>query len=146
MVRFRVFTGMAIMGIAFLVGTGASQDTKTTKAYLPPGWKALGLSKEQSLDISKIHSTYKAKIKALEDQIKDEKTKEKQEMVKILRACKTFCVSAFGSGYCISVSGAAWEPILEEDRKMVQRRFPALDRHRPTLRGLVDGHVNQLDG
>jgi DnaJ-domain-containing protein 1 len=75
---------MAIMGIAFLVGTGASQDTKTTKAYLPPGWKALGLSKEQSLDISKIHSTYKAKIKALEDQIKDEKTKEKQEMVKIL--------------------------------------------------------------
>ena len=86
--RVSVFVGMAIVGMAFLVGTGASQDTKKdsakTKAYLPPGWKALGLSKDQTSEISKIHGTYKGKIKALEDQIQDMKLQEKQEMVKLL--------------------------------------------------------------
>jgi Spy/CpxP family protein refolding chaperone len=87
--RLSVFVGMAILGTAFLVGTGASQDAKKdpppkTKAYLPPGWKALGLSKEQTFEISKIHGTYKGKIKMLEDQIQEIKTQEKQDMVKLL--------------------------------------------------------------
>src|SRR5437660_338077 len=88
MLRLSSVVGMAVLGMAMLVGTGASQDAKKdptkTKAYLPPGWKELGLSKEQSFEISKIHATYKSKIKALEEQIKDAKAHERQEMVKLL--------------------------------------------------------------
>lgn len=87
MYRFSAFVGTAILGMAFVVGTGSSQDTKKdtkTKSYLPPGWKNLGLSKEQTSEISKIHGTYKTKIKSLEEQIQDLKVQEKQEMVKLL--------------------------------------------------------------
>jgi hypothetical protein len=88
MVRTSALVGMAVLGLAILVGTGTSQDAKKdpvkTKAYLPPGWKALGLTKEQSLEVSKIHGNYKTKIKALEDQIMEAKSQERQEMVKLL--------------------------------------------------------------
>lgn len=90
MVRFSTFVGMAILGLAFLVGTGASQDAKKdppkTKGQLPPGWKDLGLSNEQKLEVYKIQGKFKAKIKALEDQIKEVRAEEKQEMVKVLTA------------------------------------------------------------
>jgi Spy/CpxP family protein refolding chaperone len=85
MYRLSVFVGAVILATAFLVSTGASQDAKTkTKAYLPPGWKSLGLSKEQAFEIAKIHNNYKSKIKALDDQIQEMKVQEKQEMVKLL--------------------------------------------------------------
>ena len=78
--RLTAVVGMAFLGMAVLVGSGASQDAKKdsakTKAYLPPGWKDLGLSKEQSFEISKIHANYKSKVKALEDQIKETKSHE----------------------------------------------------------------------
>ena len=85
MFRLSAVVGLAILGTAFVVGTGASQDVKKdkdavkTKAYLPPGWKALGLSKDQTSEISKIHGAYKGKIKALEDQIQDIKTQEAED-------------------------------------------------------------------
>jgi Spy/CpxP family protein refolding chaperone len=90
MFRLSAVLGMAILGTALLVGTGASQDTgKTpskTKSYLPTGWKDLGLSKEQGFEISKIHAKYKDKVKVLEEEIKAAKVLEKQEMVKLLTA------------------------------------------------------------
>jgi len=88
MVRLSSLVGMAVLGMAFMVGTGASQDAKKdpakTKSYLPTGWKELGLTKAQVLDVGKIHENYKSKIKALEDQIKEVKHQERQEMVKLL--------------------------------------------------------------
>jgi Spy/CpxP family protein refolding chaperone len=90
MFRASALLGTALMGVAFVVGTGASQDTgKTTtkvKTSLPTGWKDLGLTKEQVFEISKIRANYKAKLKLLDDQIKEAKSHEKQEMVKVLTA------------------------------------------------------------
>jgi hypothetical protein len=88
MFRVSAVLGAAILGMACLVGTSVSQDAKKdppkTKGYLPPGWKALGLSKDQSSEISKIHGTYKSKIAALQEQIDGLKIQERQEMVKLL--------------------------------------------------------------
>ncbi len=93
MFRCSTFAGMVILGMAVLVGTGSSQDAKKgdappakTKTYLPPGWKDLALTKEQQVKVSEIHGVYKAKVKLLEDQIKETKGQERQEMVKILTA------------------------------------------------------------
>ncbi len=90
MFRASAVVGIAVLGLAFVVGTGNSQDKDKTsakvKTSLPTGWKDLGLSKEQVFEISKIRANYKTKIKQLEDQIKDAKTHEKQEMVKLLTA------------------------------------------------------------
>jgi hypothetical protein len=90
MYRMSVFVGTAMLGMAFLVGTGASQDakkdTKAKTSYVPAGWKALGLSKDQTAEFAKIHNNYKSKIKDLEDKILEFKTQEKQEMVKLLTA------------------------------------------------------------
>jgi Spy/CpxP family protein refolding chaperone len=86
--RLSTLVGMAIFGMALLVGTGTSQDAKKDpekiKGQLPPGWKGLGLSKDQVLEIYKVQTKFKAKIKALEDQIKEAKSEEKQAMVKVL--------------------------------------------------------------
>jgi hypothetical protein len=88
MFRFSAFIGAAILGMAFLVGSGASQDakkeTKAKTSYVPAGWKVLGLSKDQTAEFAKIHNSYKGKIKDLEDKILEAKTQEKQEMVKLL--------------------------------------------------------------
>ena len=88
MYRFSAFMGIAILGMAFLVGTGTSQDAKkdakAKTSYVPAGWKVLGLSKDQTAEFAKIHTTYKGKIKDLEDKILETKSQEKQEMVKLL--------------------------------------------------------------
>ena len=49
------------------------------------------------------------------------------------RACKFFCVSWVGRGVCFSVFAAWRQAVLEHDREVVQRCFPAHDRHRPPL-------------
>src|SRR5262249_20682039 len=87
MFRTSVFVGMAIIGMAFLVGSGTSQDKKDAKAkasYTPAGWKALNLTKEQTAEFAKIHNNFKSKIQALEAQIQEAKSQEKTEMVKLL--------------------------------------------------------------
>lgn len=88
MFRASALLGTAILGVAFLVGSGSSQDNAKSsgkaRTYLPVGWKALGLSQEQTSKISTIHANYKAKMKELEDQIKDMKSKERKEMVTVL--------------------------------------------------------------
>src|SRR5262245_28784967 len=88
MLRLSALVGMAILGTAFLVGTGTSQDakkdTKAKTSYVPAGWKSLGLSKEQTAEFAKIHNNYKSKITELQAKIDDFKNQEKQEMVKLL--------------------------------------------------------------
>jgi hypothetical protein len=88
MYRMSVFAGVAILGTAFLVGTGASQDAKkdvkAKSSYVPPGWKGLGLSKEQTAEFAKIYNSYNLKIKDLQDKIQEFKTQERQDMVKLL--------------------------------------------------------------
>ncbi len=89
MQRMTVIVGMAILAVACAVGVGTSQDAKKDPAkpkatQLPPGWKDLGLTAEQKAEVKKIQQSYKSKIKGLEDQIKEAKAHERQEMVKVL--------------------------------------------------------------
>ena len=80
--------GTALLGMAFLVSTGVSQDAKKdpgkAKGMLPPGWKKLNLTKEQVQDIYKIQANTRTKVKALEEQIEQVQAQEKQEMFKLL--------------------------------------------------------------
>jgi Spy/CpxP family protein refolding chaperone len=84
--RRSMLLGVALLGVALVVGSGTSQDKgKTpTKGQLPAGWKKLGLSKEQTLKIYSVQSQYKTKIANLEEQIRDLREKQKTEMVQIL--------------------------------------------------------------
>jgi hypothetical protein len=88
MYRMSVFVGAAILGTAFLVGTGTSQDTKkeakAKSSYVPAWWKGLGLTKEQTAEFAKIYNSYNLKIKDLQDKIQELKTQERQDMVKLL--------------------------------------------------------------
>ncbi len=68
-----------VLGVALVVGTGISGDSKKPKGQLPSGWKKLDLSKEQVLKIYAVQGTYKNKIKKLE-----EETQERKEMLKVL--------------------------------------------------------------
>src|SRR5216684_2619404 len=73
-----------VLGVALVVGTGTSGDSKKPKGQLPSGWKKLDLSKEQVLKIYAVQGTYKNKIKKLEEELKDLKTQERKEMLKVL--------------------------------------------------------------
>ncbi len=90
MLRLPLVLGLGILGLAFLVGTGTSQDKgekkepPKTKGQLPPGWAKLGLSNDQKKEIYGVMAKFKTKIKALEEQIKVLKTQERQEMAKVL--------------------------------------------------------------
>jgi hypothetical protein len=82
-----VFAGATILGTALLVGSGVSQDAKSTKpksSYVPAGWKGLGLTKEQTAEFAKIYNSYSSKIKDLQDKIQEIRTQERQDMVKLL--------------------------------------------------------------
>jgi hypothetical protein len=54
------------------------------KGNLPPGWKKLGLSDDQAAKIKQISGDYRAKIDALEQQVKQLKEQELAEEVKVL--------------------------------------------------------------
>jgi hypothetical protein len=56
----------------------------TPRGTLPAGWKKLGLSDDQSAKIKKIAGDYRAKIDALEAQIKELRQQEFAEEVKLL--------------------------------------------------------------
>lgn len=87
MVKLSTLLGFGILGVALLVSTGTSGDKKDPakiKGQIPAGWKNLSLSKEQTTKIQGIDAKFKAKIRDLEDQIKDLKVQERSEMVKLL--------------------------------------------------------------
>ena len=91
------FASIVITGVAALIllnGFAVSQDTKTQPADppkvkappLPPGWKNLNLTAEQKAKVHTIQADYKAKIKALEDQIKALHQQQHVDMVAVLTA------------------------------------------------------------
>jgi hypothetical protein len=90
MFKLTTLLGFGILGMALLVSTGASQDKDKkdpkAKGQLPPGWKQLNLSKEQTLQIYGIQAKFKSKIMALEKEIKDLRAEEKTKMVSVLTA------------------------------------------------------------
>lgn len=74
-----------LVGLAIVsTGTGQDKADKKVKGYTPPGWKGLELTADQKSKIGKIHDEYKGKITALENQIKELKTKERSEFVAVL--------------------------------------------------------------
>ena len=84
--RFSAMLGMCMLGVALAVSTGAGGGEKKEKAkgQLPQGWKALGLSAEQTEKIHKIYADHKTEIDKLTAQLNDLKAKQKSEQVKIL--------------------------------------------------------------
>ena len=95
MYRLPMFFGLGILGLALLVSAGVSQDAKkdkdepkkgdkTIKGQIPPGWKVLNLTKDQSKKIQTIDVEFKTKIAVLTKQIDDLKTASRIEMTKQL--------------------------------------------------------------
>lgn len=89
MFKLTTLLGFGILGVALLVSTGTSGDKKEPtkiKGQIPAGWKNLQLSKDQVTKIQGVDVKFKAKIRELEDQIKDLRVQERSEMVKLLTA------------------------------------------------------------
>jgi len=84
MFRSIALVGVAVLGLALVVGTGISQGTKKTTGQIPANWKKLGLSKEQEVKIRAIAVDYTAKIRKLEMQIEDLKSQRLTDQVKVL--------------------------------------------------------------
>jgi hypothetical protein len=90
MQRLTRLMGLGILGLALVVGTGFSGDTKKDKdtkekaPNLPPGWKALMLSKDQLVKVHGIMGDYNGKIVALQRKIDELKSAEKSDMIKVL--------------------------------------------------------------
>ena len=85
--RCSAMLGMCLLGVALAVGTGAGgggEKKEKAKGQLPAGWKALGLSAEQTDKIYKIQADHKAEIEKLTNHLNDLKSKQKGEMVKVL--------------------------------------------------------------
>ena len=91
-----MFCGLGILALAMIVGAGASQDAQKdkgdkdkkevgkVKGQLPPGFKDLGLSKEQISKIYGIQGDYNAKIADLTTKINELKKQKTQEEFKVL--------------------------------------------------------------
>ncbi len=89
MARLTRLMGLGILTIILVVGVGISGDTKKgtgKKAGIPPGWKALKLSKEQHDKVVSIAADYNAKIAALQAKIDALKTERLAEQVRVLTA------------------------------------------------------------
>ncbi len=88
MSRLSAFFGLGILGLALLVGVGASQDTKKepgkAKGILPPGFKDLELTLDQKAKIYSIQADFKAKLAELESKIKSLRKQENQDIFKVL--------------------------------------------------------------
>jgi hypothetical protein len=75
---------LAVGGVASQDG-GKDKDEKTkVKGMLPPGFKDLGLSKAQVLQVYTVQTNYKKKIADLQAKIADLKKEQTQEEFKVL--------------------------------------------------------------
>ena len=95
--RLAVLSGMVTLGLALLIGIGATADAqkegdskkeeKKIKGAVPKGWtKALKLTKDQAAKIRQIDLEYKTKIADLDKKIEDLKQQSRIEMAKQLDA------------------------------------------------------------
>jgi len=83
--------GLGLLGLALVVGVGTSGDAKKDKEpgkgktpNLPPGWKALMLSKDQTAKVHVIMADYKDKIDELNKKVGELKAQERADMIKVL--------------------------------------------------------------
>ncbi|HXG08607.1 MAG TPA: hypothetical protein VNK04_02365 [Gemmataceae bacterium] len=91
MAQLRLLLVVLIIALV-LGGWSVGQDKKNDKkepavklkGQLPPNWRKLGLSEEQVQKVYRIQADYDAKISALEAQIKQLKTEERAELMKVL--------------------------------------------------------------
>jgi len=70
MFRRSIFLGTAILSLAVLVGSGASQDKKG-KSPLPTGFKALNLTPVQDEKVRQVSAEYQAKIEEATRKLKE---------------------------------------------------------------------------
>ena len=94
--RLAVLSGMVTLGLALLIGIGATADAQKEnpkkeetkiKGSVPKGWtKALKLTKDQAAKIRQIDFDYKTKIADLDKKIEDLKQQSRIEMAKQLDA------------------------------------------------------------
>lgn len=84
MFRGSMLLGFCILGVALLVGTSASQEKDKIKGQLPPGWKELKLSEAQKEKVYEVNAAFKAKIDALNKQIKMLESDRKKAQVAVL--------------------------------------------------------------
>ncbi|MBM3996164.1 MAG: hypothetical protein FJ303_18735 [Planctomycetes bacterium] len=89
--RLIVVFATVTLSLMLVVSAGTSQDAKKdekkkdkVKGMLPPGFKDLGLSKDQVTKIYSIQADFKAKIAELDKAIKEMKAKESADVFKIL--------------------------------------------------------------
>jgi hypothetical protein len=82
--------GLGMLGLALVVGVGTSGDKKDKDPVkgktpnLPPGWKALMLSKDQTAKVHGIMADYQVKIGELDKKIGELKAQRTADMVKVL--------------------------------------------------------------
>jgi hypothetical protein len=91
MSRLPIVFGLVILGLALVVAGGATQekgkdkdDKGKVKGTLPQGFKDLGLSKDQITKIYTIQGDYKKKISELDAKIKEYKSQQFQDELKVL--------------------------------------------------------------
>jgi Spy/CpxP family protein refolding chaperone len=86
MLRLSSLVGVVLLGCAFLVNTGVSQEKKdpAKKTQLPQGFSKLNLSKDQKAKMYEAQTKYRVKIKALEEQITELRSQERMELVNLL--------------------------------------------------------------
>ena len=91
--RVPVLFGVVALGLALLVGVGATEDAKKEEkkeekkivGLVPTGWsKALKLTKDQSAKIKMIDVEYKTKIAELDKKVQELKLQSRIEMTKQL--------------------------------------------------------------
>jgi TolA-binding protein len=70
MLKPSVFAGVVVLGLAVLVGSGASQEKKA-KTPLPAGFKALNLTAAQEDKVREVTSEYKMRIDDLTKKLKE---------------------------------------------------------------------------
>ncbi len=74
----------AVLAALALVGGLRAADTTTSRGQLPPNFKKLGLSDDQTAKIRDIHSSYRAKIADLEQKLRDLRKQELAEELGVL--------------------------------------------------------------
>ncbi|MBA4066722.1 MAG: hypothetical protein C0501_24055 [Isosphaera sp.] len=86
---------LALAGLLVLSAGLAAQEPKKddppakVKGYLPPNWKALGLSDEQKQQVYKIQAKYDAEIEKLEAKIAELKATMSKERKAVLTPDQT---------------------------------------------------------
>jgi hypothetical protein len=72
-----------VLAVAFVLSGGLLGQEKL-KGVLPPNWGKLGLTDEQKQKVYKVEADYKGKIADLQKQIDELKSKEKDDLFKVL--------------------------------------------------------------